>query len=88
MADFCSICNEIMFGDKVAPDYDLTTILSDLQPGQVYHLLCEGCGMISYGKDYQGQPIVLFVKDGKPEPDFVPFSKELIIEKFNEAVNE
>lgn len=51
MADFCNICANKMFGDKVKPDIDVPKIFNVLQEGYCMSVLCEGCGLSDIAKE-------------------------------------
>jgi|688.fasta_scaffold2287056_3 hypothetical protein len=43
MADFCNVCSERIFGEDVQPDFDVKACIRELERGEIYKVLCEGC---------------------------------------------
>lgn len=91
MSSFCDVCSDIMFGSAVKPDYDIEQLKKTIQSEKEYHILCEGCGMsslmiksISNGEQ---QLVVRFLDFNLQKSDWEPYSKELIIKKFNESIS-
>jgi len=53
MADFCNVCSERIFGEDVQPDFDVEACIRELERGEIYKVLCEGCAMIAIEKDLE-----------------------------------
>jgi len=60
MADFCNVCSERLFGPEVEPDIDVEACIRELERGEIYRVLCEGCAMVEIEKDLETGQITFF----------------------------
>jgi len=65
MADFCTECAPIMWGDEVKPDIDIVEIFNDLTPNSGISVLCEGCGLATIWKTPKGEMELAVVSENK-----------------------
>lgn len=60
MAEFCTKCAPIMFGEDTPPDIDINKIFDALNVGEYMPVLCEGCCLAAIGK-FENNTLLLAV---------------------------
>ena len=66
MANFCTKCNDFLFGDKCTPDIDVVEEFKQLKPSYYITTLCEGCTLCAISND-NGKMKVMYLNDKEPE---------------------
>jgi len=70
MADYCTKCSHLLFGESVEPDIDVEGEFAKLKTDKYIPVLCEGCGMIGIGNN-AGELIIAYPTDREhPREEF------------------